>query len=247
MDKSKYNMSEYDCSIIKKNMTEALSISQKLSVVFEDIEDYESYDSVQRVIKCCYNVMSSIINIDELIKMDSYYPQRVNLSRIIEDIVSACRSKLRHCGVKILCDCGENIIAMTDADRFVSALMNLIINSVQNTERGNGEVKIKVIVLGENISVSVSDNGYGLDRDEITECIESDEACGLKVVSEFCRVAGTKLFTDVSADGGLLVSFRLPAASEGEIILKSPKAFISTGSLSAVSIYLSKIEDSVID
>lgn len=237
-----------DCCAIKQSVVELMGIASSLAYKFQGEDDYKSLKTVDNMALCCFHILSRIINTEELIKQGDYEPVTVNLSSLGESLVMACRSRLRNMHIRIVPEIEEDLFVLADADRLISCLMNLIVNSVQNISCDDGEIKLKIHKINSSVLVTVSDNGYGCDRAAIEELLASEDyRGGLAVVKGFCEKAGTSMYYDTNVDGGLVVSFRLPISDPRDLQLKSGRFYVPTGPLSPVNIYLSKIDDAVIE
>lgn len=244
MNEDLYKLDVKDFSVIKRNMVEIVSLSKQLSFCFEDAEDYDNVEVVERVVKCCFKVLSRIINTEELEKLDDYQPTDINLTNVLKDIANETRSKLRFRRMVVIVECAENIHVMADSERLIACLFNLIVNAAQNSPLEETAIKISVVNLNDSVSVSVSDSGYGMDRDDLDEILaDKSHRGGLAVVSKFCEKAGTQLFADSSADGGMTFSFRLPLADPSQAVLRSNKKLITDNIFTPANIYFSKVED----
>ena len=236
-------MGEADRSAIKRSMLEIIGLSHQLSFDLEQSESYDQIDIVERVVGCCYKVLAQIINAEKFEKLDSYYPEKVNLGSLLEDLVAICRSKLRGTNITITCDCEDDIAVVADVGGLVASVMNLIVNAAQNVSTEDGVIKVRAERLSESAMVYVSDNGYGVETDDLSQLTEpGDHVGGLAVVKKFCEKSGTSLL--ISADYcGFMASFRLPLAPPDSMELKSWRANVLNGTFSDVNIYLSKLDE----
>lgn len=237
-------LNKHECTVIRSNLMEAVNCAERLELALEDANVYEEMGTVRRIVSSCYKVLSAVINSEEMAKLDEYRPVSFCLSDLVEDMVNVCRSQLRRSNVEIISEIETGVYVESDPDRLTSCLMNLIVNAIKNVDKDEGKIRIRISKLSGSASLTVSDNGYGAELEEIEECLCDEESTsGLAVVGKFCREAGTNIVVDESVDGGLLFSFRLPLASFNEITLKSRKSFIPANSFSPIRVYLAKVED----
>jgi signal transduction histidine kinase len=111
------------------------------------------------------------------------------------------------------------------ADLFMlkTILRNLISNSIKFTGR-NGHIKIYAIKNGSNITISVSDNGIGIETGlaekifDITQIIstrgtenESGTGLGLLICKEFVEKHGGKIVVESKPGAGSIFKFSLAA------------------------------------
>jgi len=237
-------LNKHECKTIRSGLMEIASCAERLELALEDANVYEEMGTTARIVSSCYKILSAVINIEEMAKLDDYRAVPFCLSDLVEDVVSVCRSTLRRKGIEIVSEIDRDVCVEADPDRFTSCLMNLIVNALRNVDQDEGVVKVRISRLNGSASVTVSDNGYGADIDEIMEYMnDENSSSGLAVVGKFCREAGTNIIVDDNADGGLIFSFRLPLATRDEETLNSRKSFIQNKSFSPIRVYLAKIDD----
>ncbi len=234
-----------DIMSIKRYAMEAITFCQRLINNYEDDERYENIEIVNRVIKCNFRILSDIADALEYSALDHYKPIDFNLSEYLDDFVANCRSVLRAVGLSISSECESKICIYADPERLLACLLSLVVNSACNVDAENGEIKIKVTRLIDSASITVIDNGYGMDGSNISELMDYNYSKGgLAVVSKFCKVAGTQLITDTTPDGGFMASIRLPLSNSAPLGTRGHMFPIST--FSPFNVYLSKISDSII-
>ncbi|MCD7823755.1 MAG: HAMP domain-containing histidine kinase [Oscillospiraceae bacterium] len=237
-------LNKHECTVIRSNLMEIVSCAERLELALEDADVHEEIGTAKRIVSSCYKVLSAVINAEELAKLDEYNRVPFCLSDLVEDMINVCRSKLRKSNIEIITEIERTIYVSSDPDRLTSCLMNLIINAVKNVDNDFGKITVNVSRLNNKASITISDNGYGANLDDIEERLRNEKSnTGLAVVGKFCREAKTNIVVDESSDGGLAFSFCLPLAKTNEITLKSRKSFIERKSFSPILVYLSKIEE----
>jgi signal transduction histidine kinase len=60
------------------------------------------------------------------------------------------------------------VSAIVDANRFRMAVENLINNASKYTPQ-NGKVKVSVVAIGDNVRVSIADNGVGIEEQDLSK------------------------------------------------------------------------------
>ncbi len=243
------NLAYTDIKSIRRNAMEAISLSQKLIINYEKTESYENIDTANEIIKSSFKILAATEDAQEFAKLDEYVPRIFNLSRFLEDFVSTCRSVLRRTRIVISCDCDKDICINADPERLLACLLALITNSAQHIDNymGEGEIRLIVARIPDLVSISVIDNGYGMDGAELDDFLDySKNKGGLAVVRKFCDVAGTTLMTSTSPDDGFVASFRLPLADVRDAELRSSQPIVPISTFSPYNIYLSQISDAVV-
>lgn len=233
---------------IRRNIYEAVSASHQLFFELEQAGLYDQMELLRRQTKCCFKILAAIANPEELQKYESKLNvTSVNISKLTEDIVNACRSKLRMLSVEFVYDCDEGICICTDHERFVACMANLIVNAVNNIPSDGGVVTVKVKKYGNSCAVSVSDNGYALSYDEYqnAETLALKNKTGLAVVSKYCDSLGSKIMVEVSGEGGVTISFKTEMITPG--VESIPSYTLNTGLFAPINVYLAKIEGCTVD
>ncbi len=240
-----------DIKTIRKNAMEAINLCQKLIITYENDgsgENDENMETANQIIQRNYRILAATADALEYDKLNEYIPQKIDLSQFLNDVVCNCQSVLRRTWVAFSCDCEENLCISADPDRLLACLLALITNSAQNmdSELGEGEIKLKATRLTDSVSLSVIDNGYGMESSELEGFLDYNKnKGGLAVVKKFCDVIGSPLITDTSPDGGFMASFRLPLAGNSGMEMRSSQPITPVSTFSPYNIYLSKIYNAI--
>ena len=232
---------------IRRNIYEAVSASNQLFFELEQAGLYDQMELLRRQTKCCFKILAAIANPEELEKYEKKLNiSTVNISQLTEDIVNACRSKLRMLPVEFVYDCDEGIYISTDPERYVACMANLIVNAVNNIPMDGGVVTVKVKKYGNSCAISVSDNGYSLSYTEYqtAEALALENKTGLAVVSKYCESLGSKIIVEVG-DCGATISFKAEIATPN--FESAPTYTLNTGLFAPINVYLAKIEGCTVD
>lgn len=239
------NLSVGNIDSIRKCAMEAITLCQRLIINHEKNDNFENVEITEQIIKSNFKILASIANSIEFCKLDDYKPKVFNLSQYLSDFVYTCRSVLRGKGIDINCECDRDIFVNADPDRLLACLLSLMVNSVQHVDDDEGEIKIKATKLMDSVSITIIDDGYGMDSSELSKVIDYNRnRGGLAIVNKFCHVIGSTLITDTAPDGGFTASFRLPLAECSCLSSSQPLFPITT--FSPFNIYLSKISDAIL-
>jgi Signal transduction histidine kinase len=115
-----------------------------------------------------------------------------------------------------------------DTDKIGKVIMNLLSNALKFTLEGGRVSVILKRISGEQIMVSVSDNGIGLPEEALDKVFDrfyqvnnKDEVnnlgsgIGLHIAKEFIQLHGGSICAKQSENGGTCFEFILPVQSEG--------------------------------
>jgi len=110
-----------------------------------------------------------------------------------------------------------------DADRLTQVLVNLISNAVKFCDADNGLVRVKARREGEDLIVSVRDNGIGIDPKDHARIFERFQQAGdvltdkpqgtglgLPICQQIIQHFGGAIWVDSALGKGATFSFRLP-------------------------------------
>lgn len=226
---------------IISNMYEAISLSHQFYLKLEDAELYDEIKILRHQMSSCFRVLGAVANANELEKYEAGLNEIVfDVSSLARDVIDNCRSKLRSYRIKLEFDECEPILTRCDPDRFTACLLNVIVNSLQNIDREEGAVRLSIKPRGDCVTVTVTDNGYG-----VASCEDISDHCadsGLAVVNRFCESVGTTPIFETGENNGFSVSLRLPIVASCDIDVSSCRAGLDLGTFSPVNIYLAKVD-----
>ena len=83
-------------------------------------------------------------------------------------VVDILRPKAESCGIALTATIGEIPVPVIQGDqkRLMQAIFNIVDNSIQHSPSGTNVV-VEVHSLGEELNISVSDNGVGMSEVEV--------------------------------------------------------------------------------
>jgi len=150
-------------------------------------------------------------------------PQPTDLERVARDTLGLLERALPT-SITLRC-VGEAPTAEVDPARLQHALMELAANA-RDALPGGGSLTIELgLGKGGRASISVVDDGEGMEREVLAHCTEpyfttrSDRArrgIGLSVVDGFARASGGRLRVESVPGSGTRVSLELPACPGGD-------------------------------
>lgn len=217
-------------------------------------EGFENRRAMEMFDKSCYLILAATANKSEL----QYYTQNTaegkpaDISQITEDICTLCRMYLSRKGIELISDNIEKkIIASFDCDRYVVALLNLIVNSALYNISEKKRIDVSLKRSGDEVRISVRDNGLGMSLEEIEKAFIPCALCrpdssggglGLPIAGLFAKAFGGSASIVSKPDIGTTVTIRLPVHGGRSIELNSPINRYIGDRFSAISVYLSQID-----
>lgn len=153
-----------------------LSICELYSTIIQkqlakiEIEDNEVQNSLNNAINCVQKSLKmasgSLFDLKSLQNIDMKHN---DLKTLISNSVELAKVYVNEKDVKIKFDIPENINILTDEDKFLAVLINLIKNGIESIGEV-GEININTEVKGETVSILISNNGEPISK-EIQERI----------------------------------------------------------------------------
>jgi len=189
------------------------------------------------------HLMNLIDDILDIASIEAGYLQldiaKVDVLSMLTAVQSMVRDKVEKAGLVLHFNCPVDIGEMDgDANRLKQAIYNLMSNAIKYTEEG-GEITLSVttkkMATGENICISVKDNGIGIPHTEHEAVFEkfyrssrasrksSGTGLGLAMVKSFIELHGGHLVLESEEGKGTTVTCILPRRQpEDEIVIPLP-------------------------
>lgn len=211
----------------------------------------ELYPIFKKLDNSCYRVLGALANYTELFS----YAQSAGKDAVFDaasytkELCYLCDSVLREQNISIICEADSPAYIYCSSDRFAVALLNLIANGISYNISEEKSVKITVRVQGDEVLLSVYDNGLGISASDIERSAvpfgtgrlyEGGSGLGLSIVREFARSCSAKFSISSGANSGTGVHLRFPLANDGGAQLRSPIKESLGSAFSPVNLYLSK-------
>jgi PAS domain S-box-containing protein len=156
----------------------------------------------------------------------SFNPQNLIFTDICKDTVEALNPPAHSKNITINYSETDHLIVFADADMLKTVMRNLISNAIKFTNNG-GVININAERNSENVTISVSDNGVGIEPDslkklfDISEVIstkgtakETGTGLGLLLCKEFVEKHGGKIWVESEVGNGSDFKFTLPISAE---------------------------------
>ena len=89
-----------------------------------------------------------------------------NVTELLEEVLLTLSAKLKSAHVNISLNCPESLNITSKPGPINQILINLILNSIYHAfeEREQGEITINIMVLGNQLHITYSDDGVGIDE-----------------------------------------------------------------------------------
>lgn len=170
--------------------------------------------------------------LDNILEWASFEMQNKDLNITENDIKSACDSVLTvfailaaHKNITLKTEYKSNPIVKTDMGRVILIVRNLVQNAIKFTPIG-GEIIFIVQQFGENVEISVSDNGIGLSEEKLENLFlldieatygterEKGTGLGLYLSNENAKKIGADISVRSEEGKGATFTLTLPQSIE---------------------------------
>jgi signal transduction histidine kinase len=153
-----------------------------------------------------------------------FCPRNLNIGDICRDILTTLSLIANAKNITINCVADGQLIVFADADMLKIVLRNLVSNAIKFTHT-NGQIKINAEEKAENVLVTVSDTGVGIEPENVLKLFDfsyvlsttgtADEkgtGLGLLICKEFVEKHGGKIWVESEKDKGSEFKFTIPVS-----------------------------------
>ena len=190
---------------------------------YENLEEYAEIIqySAQKVFDLLTNLMEW--SSSQSGRMD-YDPQLVDMGTIVQEVIDLIKISALQKSILITKKIEQPIELYADKKMISSVLRNLISNAVKFTHPG-GVIEIRLVRLGEEVKVSVRDNGVGIAAAELKKLFTIDRSysipgtqnekgtgLGLILCNEFIHKHGGRIWAESEPGKGSLFCFTIPVS-----------------------------------
>jgi PAS domain S-box-containing protein len=175
-----------------------------------------------------YNLLDNLLEWSQLQRGTiSFKPYRIRLGEVIKEIVTIIRDAADKKMIVINWDIPADLTVMADEKMFESLMRNLVFNAVKFTHKGGSITISAKQVEGNQVRISVKDNGIGMNQQMIDDIFtldvkttrpgtegEPSTGLGLILCKEFIEKHGGKIWVESEEGKGSTFSFSLPARQE---------------------------------
>ncbi len=147
-----------------RNPLNAISIAaQRLMSEFEPTENKDEFQSFARQIKSEAGRLNEIVTrFLSMTRSRSHSGDRIDVSATIADTVGLLKVERENTGIEIEETIEPGIRLSISQDRLKQMVINLVRNGIEACSRDRGKVTVSLKVQGEDVVLSVKDNGSGI-------------------------------------------------------------------------------------
>ena len=151
-----------------------------------------------------------------------YRPEKINLKILLSETVFDLQGQAINKNIQVLDTFSENELIFADKNMIATVLRNLVSNAIKFTHK-NGKVIIGAEQAENNMLISVTDTGVGMDKDELQKIFaisekvstsgtenETGTGLGLILCKEFVEKHGGEIWVESEIEKGSTFSFTIP-------------------------------------
>ena len=155
-----------------------------------------------------------------------FEPQQLCFADICNNILETLNPIAHSKNITINCSATDHLNVLADGDMLKTVLRNLMSNAIKFTNNG-GAINIDISQTDSNFTISVSDNGIGIEQEDLSKLFdisnilttkgtagETGTGLGLLICKEFVRKHGGKIWVESEVGKGSNFKFTLPVFSK---------------------------------
>ena len=124
----------------------------------------EALEVLERNARIQKGLIDDILDISRIVTGKMFFdPAALSVQKMLESMVASFNPKAQEKGIDlhVQIPAGEFVV-MADEQRLAQVMSNLLTNAIKFTPQG-GKVAIDVVTAGQNLEITVADNGQGID------------------------------------------------------------------------------------
>lgn len=150
------------------------SISLATDQLMDTLSTNEDYDFLLQIIKRnserINGLISQLLNSTKFSELQLSF---VSPKVILDEVLELAIDRINLYGVKIIKNySSQNFRVEVDKEKLKIALLNIIVNAIEAMEPGKGVLEIKVEQHNEKCLIYIKDNGYGMDKDQVSKIFD---------------------------------------------------------------------------
>ncbi len=180
-------------------------------------------EDLNRTSKAVFNLLENLLNWSRIqTGRIQRMPRRISINKIVENNIALSKHTAKAKGIRLANDIKANTVAYADESMIEAVIRNLLANALKYTENG-GHVQITAEDAGDLIQISLSDNGVGIEKEDIDKLFRTDihhstrgtakekgTGLGLILCREFVEKNLGKIWVESKRGKGTTFCFTLP-------------------------------------
>lgn len=156
---------------INNPLTVILANAQILQRELPDEKDWkELADFIHRAGTRALNSVRNLLNFARKEPLDF---EPIDINETIERALEMLKHEVIQRSVELAFEPGKNLpVILASANNLQSVWLNLIMNAIDSTESSKGQIRVKSMLLGNEVRISINDNGHGIPPESLTRIFE---------------------------------------------------------------------------
>jgi two-component system, NtrC family, sensor kinase len=162
----------------------------------------EDAEIVQRLRLVSNETKRLTIHLNDLLAYSKQQPESakpVNISKLVTELITLLKYQVNE-NIKLIYSMPPNLVLSLPETEFRQALLNLILNSVQELGKQGGTINLIINQSADSLKVEISDSGHGFPDSLLKQGVrpfasyrEHGTGLGLSMVLRFARSLGGQL------------------------------------------------------
>ena len=164
---------------IKSPMNTIVGLSEGLlnEPEFNEVETRKDLRHIGVAGRSLLEIINNILDISKIeAESETLYLKDYNLKNLVSDLSQLIKPKLVDKNVKYVVDIDPEtpLKLRGDSGKLFQVMLNLLTNSVKHTDVGRVKLRIQSKMMGDNVNltIKISDTGYGFKKDEYDELVK---------------------------------------------------------------------------
>lgn len=184
-----------------------------------DCEDEEIRQRLQLVGTEVKRITQRLNDLLAYSKQQPEHAKLVDISKLVHDLLTLLKYQVNE-NIRLIYSIPPSLQFNLPETEFRQALLNLLLNSVQELGKQGGTISLLINKLNENLEIEVSDSGNGFPEAMLKQGVrpfasyhEHGTGLGLSMVLRFARSLGGQLKLNNDTQGHACVKLTLPTVT----------------------------------
>lgn len=213
---------------LKNPFNTVIGLSELLLYRYEYYDDEKIKEFIEQINNFSSNAYNLLDNLLQWARSQTgrikVKPSDIDIEKLIQENISLLQDNAKQKHIDLHAEMDKELYCYADSNMVNTVIRNLISNAIKFTPK-NGNVIIKAEEKKENVKVSVTDNGVGIDKEDIpklfnlttnfsSEGTDSEQGTGLGLIlcKEFIEKNNGEIWVDSKKGEGSSFIFTLPGS-----------------------------------
>lgn len=161
---------------------------------------------------------------------DTLIRSHVEVGALLRNSISIFSAVIAEKGIKVNFHGLKDVVwASMDRLKIESAIINILSNAIKYVENGKGIIDIEAVVTDDDLHITITDNGCGIDKDDLPLVFvryfqgkgrkAEGSGIGLYIVKKYIELHGGTI--SIESEGGTTVKLSIPLAEADNEVVES--------------------------